>query len=208
LVTIRKATEQDLPRILELGAHFGHLMFYQKDIELMKKILPDITVAETMSDGLPIVDGYYHAIEIISPKDLLDISDPYSEFSAKIGMLLHYKCLDRDIIDEIYLKMLDGQKILVIFQGGCHRNLFQVLIEHYISLGYDEMFVYCSKTSRKADGYMELGFTFSPGEVYTFWNPHKCGVSTYRLGRWNPENVPTGSSKDPLPAFRVPDLRD
>lgn len=204
MVTIRKATEKDLGRILELGAHFGHLMFYQKDLELMKKILPDITVAETEFG----VDGYYHAIEMNCPKDLLEVTDPYSEFSAKIGMLLHYKCLDRDIIDEIYLKMLDNQKILVIFQGGCHRDLFQVLIKYYISLGYDEMFVYCSKTSGKAKGYEELGFTFSPTEVYTFWNPHKCGVSTYRLGRWIQNPVPAGSGKGPKPAFSVPELRD
>ena len=190
MVTIRKATEQDLPRILELGAHFGHLMFYQKDLELMKKILPDITVAETISDGLPVVDGYYHAIEMVYPKIPEDVQNPHSEFSAKIGMLMHYKCLDGDIVDEIYFKMLDDQKILVIFQGGCHRDLFQTLIKHYISLGYDEMFVYCSKTSGKAKGYEELGFTFSPTEVYTFWNPHKCGVSTYRLGRWKKKRDP------------------
>jgi hypothetical protein len=208
LVTIRKATEQDLERILKLGEFFGHLMFYQKDIDIMRKLLPDIIVAEETRSGWTAVEGYYHAIEMVSPKNYDDIYDPNSEFLAKIGMLTHYKCLHRDVIDEICYKVGDGQKILVIFQGGCHRDLFKTMIQHYIDKNYDEMFVYCSKTSGKAKGYEELGFTFSPEEVFTFWNPHKCGVSTYRLGIRKSTNVPAGSSKDSSPEFSVPDLRD
>jgi hypothetical protein len=202
-VTIRKATEQDLSRILELGEHFGHLMFYQKDIDIMRKLLPDITVAEAISDGLPVVDGYYHAIEMIPLKNYADCSNPNSEFSQKLGMLKYYKVLDEGIIDEILAGNVCGERILVIFQGGCHRDLFKTMIQYYIDKNYDEIFVYCSQTSGKAKGYEELGFTFSPEEVYTFWNPHKCGVSTYRLGRWEKQ------SEDREPVLTSePDIKD
>ena len=195
MVTIRKAVEADLDRILELGAQFGHLMFYQKDREIMKKLLPDITVAVAMSDASCSmgINGYYHAIEITNVVQYRDYADPYSSFNAKMGMLKYYKCLDQAILSEVLASIACDQKVLVIFQGGCHREVFQPLIQNYIDQNYDLILVYCSKTSGKAKGYEELGFTFDSEEEYTFWNPHKCGVSTYRLGRWT---KPTRLYKD------------
>lgn len=204
MVTIRPAIKEDLPGILALGKHFGHLMFYQKDLDIMKKLLSDIIVAEEEYDNrIRVVEGYYHATEIVFPMNHKDVHNPDSEFLAKIGMLTHYKCLHRDIIEEICYKVGDGNRILVIFQGGCHRDLFKTMIQHYIDKDYDEILVYCSKTSGKAKGYEELGFTFSPSEEFTFWNPHKCGVSTYRLGRW----IKQSEDREPV-LTGEPDIKD
>lgn len=165
---IRDATEEDLPRIMELGREFGHQMLYQKDEALMKGFLPETVVAEI--DGILV--GYYHYLVVST--------------SEHLEMLRHYKRLSEKIIYEAWVETgIKHRKLLVCMQGASHREVFRELIRYIMDTEQpDEVWCYCSLNSRRPQSYEELGFVFQLEEQHRFWNPNKGDYSTYRLGRW------------------------
>jgi len=159
---IRKAIEGDLGRIMELGQEFGHLMYYQKDEALMRAYLDDIIVAE---DGKDIV-GYYHYLPIKNLDNFV--------------LLECYKQFPRWLLEESWVKL---DRLCVCMQGASHREVFQEFIK-WLQERYPEIWCWCSVKSNRTGTYETLGFNFNPAEVRSFFNVHKGGISTYRLGRW------------------------
>lgn len=184
---IRTATKEDLSRIMELGAEFGHLMLYQKDIDVMEKYLPRILVAiEEVPTGVlcegkiqevppshKVVVGYYHYI--VS-------GDPGFE-----EMLRCYRQFPEEIIREAVnfgqFRPYSAKPLCICMQGAAHREVFREFIL-YLEVEYPEVWCYCSIRSRRVETYRALGFAFDPKEQFTFFNVSKGDESTYQLGRW------------------------
>lgn len=158
---IRKAREEDLDTILDLGKRFGHLMLYQTSPSVMKLCLPRILVAEEMGE----VVGYYHYI--------VSGDKGFSE------MLEHYKLLPQVLIEEASNKSLGS--LCVLMQGGSHREVFTKFVQ-MLQISYPEIWCFCSIRSQRPETYEKLGFSFK--EKFTFFNVNKGEDSTYRLGRW------------------------
>jgi len=183
---IRTAAKEDLPRILELGREFGHLMLYQKDTEVMGKCLPRILVAEKEIPYEPPIVGLPNPKEVVGYYHYIVSSDPGFE-----EMLRCYRQFPEELIHEAVYglpypthSIRDRQsELCVIMQGACHREVAR-LFYRYLMERYPEIWVYCSIKSHRPDTYKELGFTFDPEEQYTFYNIHAGRESTYRLGRW------------------------
>lgn len=180
---IRTATKEDLPRIMELGKEYGHLMLYQKDPMMMEQYLSRILVAtetynlegEVSSEGaLRGIVGYYHYI--VS-------SDPGFE-----EMLRCYRQFPEWLLIEIKLyspfsTLQKRGKLCICMQGASHREVFREFIL-YLQVRYPEIWNYCSIKSRRVETYKALGFTYDPKEQHTFFNVSKGDISTYQLGRW------------------------
>ena len=180
---IRTATKEDLPRIMELGVEFNHLMVYQKDPMMVGQYLDRILVAtETLDvkelDSIPPlrprqeteIVGYYHYI--VS-------GDPGFE-----EMLRCYRQFPQELISEALWEFsgpLSG--LCICMQGASHREVFTEFIK-YLQERYLNIWNYCSIKSRRVDTYKSLGFSYNPDEAYTFFNVSKGDFSTYLLGRW------------------------
>lgn len=183
---IRTATKEDLPRIIELGQEFGHLMLYQTSREIMEKYLPRILVAEEpkrVEDSKygPVtmggVVGYYHYI--VS-------GDPGFE-----EMLRCYRQLPEGIVQTTQWYATGG--LCICMQGGSHREVFRKFILD-LQGKYSRIWCYCSLKSQRPGTYRELGFAFNPAEKFSFWNIHKGDYSTYQLGKWTkPSHRPPSS---------------
>ncbi len=182
---IRTATKEDLLRIMELGREFGHLMLYQKDVEIMEKYLPRILVAEEtetvyfggkpaeLSNTVKRVIGYYHYI--VS-------GDPGFE-----EMLRCYRQFPESLITEAVTFFTPTTEVkpqlCICMQGASHREVFREFIL-YLQVRYPEIWCYCSIKSQRVETYKALGFSFNPEEQFTFFNVSKGDKSTYQLGRW------------------------
>lgn len=177
---IRIAVREDLPRIMELGGEFGHLMGYQKDPVLMEKYLDRILVAEETYKDDQIQHDYYvskeEGVRVVGYYHYIVLGDLGFE-----DMLRCYRQFPESIIDEA--SMDSPGELCVIMQGACHREVARLFYGRLMDL-YPEIWVYCSAKSRKPETYKELGFTFDPREQFSFFNVSKGDYSTYRLGRW------------------------
>lgn len=174
----REATKGDLPRILELGQEFNHLMLYQKDSGIMEKCLPRILVAEESiySSRVPSLNvgkivGYYHYIVSGDPgfEEMLRCYRQFPEWLIKRTFA--------------YTGGIISRGLCICMQGASHREVFSEFIK-YLQERYSEIWNYCSIKSRRVDTYKELGFTYIPEEQFTFFNVSKGDYSTYQLGRW------------------------
>ena len=132
---IRTAVKSDLPRILELGVEFNHLMIYQKDPMMMEQYLDRILVAEEPWEseggahwGKRVV-GYYHYI--VS-------GDPGFE-----EMLRCYRQFPDHLIHEAGVKVTLGKLLCICMQGASHREAFREFVL-YLQERYSEIWNYCS----------------------------------------------------------------
>jgi len=186
---IRTATKEDLPRIMELGRAYGHLMLYQKSREMVEQYLDRILVAGEDVSGAPV--GYEPDMKVVGYYHYIVSGDPGFE-----EMLRCYRQFPEELVeDAVYGTQMEGVtrvlsdiprgkgELCVIMQGACHRDVARLFYD-YLMDRYPEIWVYCSIKSHKPDTYKELGFSFNPEEQFSFFNVSKGDKSTYQLGRW------------------------
>lgn len=191
--TSREIMEKYLPRIL-----VAEIKDWREHPELVDQYLNKGVV------------GYYHYIvsgdpgfeEMLRcyrqfPETLVREAVSHIKYPEKLSTLSDtcYECLrDTDMPDcplpeedyqkcERRLKETLVGKLCICMQGASHREVFREFIKHLQEI-YPEVWCYCSVLSHRPEAYEQLGFHFNPSEAHTFFNVHKGGKSTYRLGRW------------------------
>ena len=164
---IRKANKSDLLQICALGEEMGHLMFYQKDPELLRPYLREIIVAEE-DNG---IIGYYHYLTI--PED--------PQGWNRVSELL--RCIKQFPEFLIARAAAKAGKLCVCMQGASHREVFREFVL-WMQKRYPEVWCWCSVKSKRPDTYKDLGFVFREWEGRSFYNIHAGYWSTYQLGVW------------------------
>ena len=182
-MTVRKATEIDLPQISGLADEFGHLMTSMQSEEGIKPHLQNIIVNETDSRGS--IDGFYHYRPIL---DMNDVKFILKEKTIPDFLMDGAFARSMKYVSRLHEEVPGGFRrcsapLAILMQGGAHREVFHELITS-LQKRFSELWCWCSIKSNRPDGYKMLGFTFNPMIHYTFYNPHVKRESTYQLGRW------------------------
>ena len=165
-VSIKPVREKDLIDVMALNGTFGHQMFYSQRPDLMLDLIKRCELLGYYIDEY--LQGYYHWFNVTS--------------SREVELMRSLKQMPDRLVEEASSKI---GRLSVGLQGASHRGEYKLLIEHLLNVVQPrEMWCWCSITSNKPTTFKELGFTFDSKDERTFFNYHKMGISTYRLGRW------------------------